>query len=259
MPRRLEGLRRGRLAATWPGCGAPSTSPRRSSRATAGTSTSRSPTPSMRPSTRTRVAPARRRPASARATSTSAWSGQDTDVGLVRVEIEGKDRFKLTQSGTRHGDHAQAVSSPPAPSSRPSTSPASRAPSTRTSRRPRSSALPTARSCCRPGRRRHNWLDAAEANAEPTLDAIHAFLGHDIPGEGPVIIRQAPTRSLGGYASAHDTPGIVQLDESAGSRRRRARAGTCLVRDGQLHRALAARGHGRVDRHDHGRGDLRPR
>ena len=26
--------------------------------------------------------------------------GQDTDVGLVRVEIVGKDRFKLTQSGT---------------------------------------------------------------------------------------------------------------------------------------------------------------
>ena len=26
--------------------------------------------------------------------------GQDTDIGLVRVEIAGKDRFKLTQSGT---------------------------------------------------------------------------------------------------------------------------------------------------------------
>jgi hypothetical protein len=61
-----------------------------------------------------------------------------------------------------------------------------------------------------------NWLDAAESNAEPALDAIHAFLGQDIPGEGPVIIRQTPPRSLGGYASAHDTPGVVQLDESAG-------------------------------------------
>ena len=48
------------------------------------------------------------------------------------------------------------------------------------------------------------------------LDAIHRFLGHDIPGAAPVVIREAPSRKAGGYASAHDTPGIVQLDENAG-------------------------------------------
>jgi hypothetical protein len=60
-----------------------------------------------------------------------------------------------------------------------------------------------------------NWLDAAEARSKPALDDIHRFLGHDIPGEAPVIIRMAPPRKLGGYASAHDTPGVVQLDEDA--------------------------------------------
>jgi hypothetical protein len=62
-----------------------------------------------------------------------------------------------------------------------------------------------------------NWLDAAEANADPTLDDIRAFLGQPIPGDAPVVIRQTPSASIGGYASAHDTPGIVQLDEDAGN------------------------------------------
>ncbi len=60
------------------------------------------------------------------------------------------------------------------------------------------------------------WLQPAEANSKPVLDAIRDFLDHDIPGDGPVVIRMAPPRDLGGYASAHDTPGIVQLDQNAG-------------------------------------------
>lgn len=141
--------------------------------------------------------------------------GQDTDIGLVRVEIVGKDRFKLTQSGTVMEPTAKGLKS--TRSVEPSehftcvegTVDANLATSSFVGPAEREillQAWPEA----------DNWLDAAEANAEPTLDAIHAFLGHDIPGEGPVVIRQAPPRSLGGYASAHDTPGIVQLDESAG-------------------------------------------
>jgi hypothetical protein len=62
------------------------------------------------------------------------------------------------------------------------------------------------------------WLASAANRARPALDDIHLFLGHDIPGEGPVIIREAPAREAGGYASAHDTPGVVQLDETGGTR-----------------------------------------
>jgi hypothetical protein len=141
--------------------------------------------------------------------------GQDTDVGLVRVEIAGKDRFKLTQSGTVMEPTPKGLKS--TRSVEPSehftcvegTLDENLATSTFVGPAEREIVLqawPEA----------DNWLDAAEANAEPTLDAIHAFLGHDIPGDGPVIVRQAPPRSLGGYASAHDTPGVVQFDESAG-------------------------------------------
>jgi hypothetical protein len=141
--------------------------------------------------------------------------GQDTDIGLVRVEIKGDDRFKLTQSGTVMEPTAKGLRS-----SR-STSPAEHFTCIEGTLDERLATT----TFIGPGEREiilqawpesGNWLDAAEANAEPALDAIHAFLGQDIPGEGPVIIRQAPLRSLGGYASAHDTPGIVQLDESAG-------------------------------------------
>ena len=141
--------------------------------------------------------------------------GQDTDIGLVRVEIAGKDRFKLTQSGTVMEPTAKGLKSTR------SVEPAEHF----TCVEGTVDANLATSSFVGPAEREivlqawpeaDNWLDAAEANAEPALDAIHAFLGHDIPGEGPVVIRQAPPRSLGGYASAHDTPGIVQLDESAG-------------------------------------------
>lgn len=61
-----------------------------------------------------------------------------------------------------------------------------------------------------------NWLAVAEPNVRPSLDAVRAFLGYEIPGEGAVVIRQTPPRNLGGYASDHATPGVVQLDEFAG-------------------------------------------
>jgi len=59
------------------------------------------------------------------------------------------------------------------------------------------------------------WLIAAEQVAAPGLRNLREFIGHEIPGEGPVVIRMAPTRDIGGYAGAHDTPGIVQLSEFA--------------------------------------------
>jgi len=62
-----------------------------------------------------------------------------------------------------------------------------------------------------------SWVDATDRLAVPALDRIWRFLGHDIPGEAPVIIREAPPRAAGGYASAHDTPGVVQVDETSGA------------------------------------------
>lgn len=61
------------------------------------------------------------------------------------------------------------------------------------------------------------WLSAAAERVNPALDAIWRFLGHDIPGEGKVIIREAPAPEAGGYASAHDTLGVVSLSETAGT------------------------------------------
>jgi hypothetical protein len=63
-----------------------------------------------------------------------------------------------------------------------------------------------------------SWLDSAAELATPALDDIWRFLGHDIPGEGTVIIREAPAPEAGGYASAHDTPGVVSLSETGGTR-----------------------------------------
>ncbi|CAN5811456.1 hypothetical protein BH23CHL8_BH23CHL8_14110 [soil metagenome] len=60
------------------------------------------------------------------------------------------------------------------------------------------------------------WLSPAREFAPPSLDRLAAFLDQDIPGTQPVIIRQSPPASLGGYASDHSTPGVVQLDDFAG-------------------------------------------
>jgi hypothetical protein len=61
------------------------------------------------------------------------------------------------------------------------------------------------------------WLSSAARLSNPALDAIWRFLGHDIPGEGTVIIREAPAPQAGGYAGLHDTPGVVSLSESGGT------------------------------------------
>lgn len=58
-----------------------------------------------------------------------------------------------------------------------------------------------------------SWGPASLDIVPGDLKALRDFLGYDMPGEGTVIIRQTPSRDIGGYASAHGTPGIVQLDE----------------------------------------------
>ncbi len=63
-----------------------------------------------------------------------------------------------------------------------------------------------------------SWLNAAAERSNPALDAVWRFLGHDIPGEGKVIIRQAPAPEAGGYAGLNDIPGVVSLSETGGTR-----------------------------------------
>ena len=57
------------------------------------------------------------------------------------------------------------------------------------------------------------WLEAAATITPGVLRDIRAFLDYDIPGEGPVVVRTSPSSDIGGYASAHRTRGVVQLDE----------------------------------------------
>jgi hypothetical protein len=59
-----------------------------------------------------------------------------------------------------------------------------------------------------------NWLSTAQAVAPGVLRDLHGFLGYDIPGEGTLIVRMSPSSQIGGYANAHSTPGVVQLDET---------------------------------------------
>jgi hypothetical protein len=62
-----------------------------------------------------------------------------------------------------------------------------------------------------------DWLVVAELNTSDALDRVHAFLGLNIPGDRQVLVRQTPPAVLGGYASDHGTPGVVQVDERAGT------------------------------------------
>jgi hypothetical protein len=144
--------------------------------------------------------------------------GQDLDFGPIRVEIQGKDSFTLTQTGTRMDATDNGLKSTPASS----TSPAQQF----TCIEGASEENLVETTFLGPDDReillqawpeRDSWLDAAESNAEPTLDRIRDFLGQPIPGQGAVVVRQTPPASIGGYASAHDPPGVVQLDESAGN------------------------------------------
>ncbi len=142
--------------------------------------------------------------------------GQDADGGSVKIKVDDRVTWKLTQSGTPlvpwQDDGLESEGG--------------RAPGdiftcvegVREDRLATTSFVgPDGRTIeLQAWREKDNWLNAAERRAGPVLDDIRAFLQHDIPGDAPVVIRMAPPRELGGYASAHDTPGIVQLDENAG-------------------------------------------
>lgn len=143
--------------------------------------------------------------------------GQDTDAGTVEVRIRGRDRFALTQSGTPLEITQRGLRS--------------------TDNRDPGDIftciegtvdenLQTA-TLIGPGGREIvlqaspsglNWLGAAQSRVGPALDRIADFLGQDIPGQGAVIVRESPSRDYGGYASAHDTLGVVQVDDAAGTR-----------------------------------------
>jgi hypothetical protein len=142
--------------------------------------------------------------------------GQDTDSGSVSIKIDNNSKFKVTQTGTVLDPVNGGLKSE-----------TSRAPGliftciegTRDGRLATDTFVgPAERQVLlqawedEPG-----WLQSAKSRSRPALDDIHRFLGHDIPGDGAVVIRQAPARELGGYASAHNTPGIVQLDEGGGT------------------------------------------
>jgi len=141
--------------------------------------------------------------------------GQDTDLGSIELKIKNNARFKTTQSGSEL-----------VPSSRGLANKLQNRPSelftciegtdVRKLKKERFFGPAERPITLQAWLTASEWLFPAESNSEPTLDRIHGFLGHDIPGEGPVVIRQTPPRTIGGYASAHDTEFIVQLDESAG-------------------------------------------
>ncbi len=143
--------------------------------------------------------------------------GQDTDTGSLSVAIDNAKQWKLTQSGTVLEKTARGFKHG-----------SSRAPrdiftciegARNEELAPGSFIGPADRPVQLQAWADHaNWLVAAETRSKPALDEIHRFLGLDMPGEGPVVIREAPVREIGGYASAHDTPEIVQLDESGGTR-----------------------------------------
>jgi hypothetical protein len=144
--------------------------------------------------------------------------GQDTDQGSIIVEIEGDDRFKLTQTGTPLEITERGLKSSP------TTSPGEIFTCVEGTVDDKLQTFPLngpdereiqlqASPSWKPG-----WLSAAEETVPSTLDRIREFLGHAIPGQGPVVIRQTPPREVGGYASVHDTPGVVQLDDDAGTR-----------------------------------------
>lgn len=144
--------------------------------------------------------------------------GQDTDEGTVELQIQSNGSFEVDQSGSilsPTGDGLQSASILD-----PETL-FTCVEATRENQMGASSEFPGPDGrtiVVQPWRDSDDsWARAVEAFGEDTLDAIREFLGHEIPGEGPIIIRQAPERVIGGYASAHDTPGIVQVDERGGS------------------------------------------
>jgi|GEM_PF-5177752 len=141
--------------------------------------------------------------------------GQDTDSGSLRVKIDDARKWKLTQSGT--------VLEPTSTGFKHGTSRVPREiftciEGTRNNKLATDTFVgPADRPVALQAWADHsNWLGIAANRTKPVLDAIHRFLGQDIPGDGTVVIREAPVREIAGYASAHNTPEIVQLDERAG-------------------------------------------
>jgi hypothetical protein len=137
-------------------------------------------------------------------------TGQDTDTGKVTIKIAGKG-WEMDQSGTVMDPTASGfVWSGGNPGDLFTCIEATR------DRRLQKSTLigPAERNIELQGWKEDGgWNRAAETRSAPALDKIHLFLGHDIPGEADVIVRESPPREAGGYASAHDTPGVVQVDE----------------------------------------------
>jgi hypothetical protein len=143
--------------------------------------------------------------------------GQDSDLGSIEIEVRTGARFVIDQSGTPLVEEGGTLQSELVP--RP-VGLFTCIEATRQGRLESETLIgPDEREIVLqawPSDRARGWLDAAEENATPVLDELRAFLGQEIPGEGPIIIRQAPNATLGGYASAHDQAGVVQLDERAG-------------------------------------------
>jgi hypothetical protein len=142
--------------------------------------------------------------------------GQDADNGIIQLKIDSRRDYNVAQSGTTLSETDQGLVS--ASSQRPREL-FTCVEATRDQQLESGEFVGPAGQEIKlhawPGG--EGWLAGAESQAQPTLEEIRLFLRHDIPGEAPVIIRQAPRRLIGGYASAHDTPGIVQLDERAGA------------------------------------------
>jgi hypothetical protein len=144
--------------------------------------------------------------------------GQDLDVGPITVKILGKDAFKLTQSGTLMEATDDGLKSAPESITSPAQQFTCIEGANVDNLKPKPFVGPDGRQVIlQAWPETENWLDRAQENASAALDDIRAFLGQPIPGQGPVVIRETPPASIGGYASAHDTPGIVQLDEDAGN------------------------------------------
>jgi hypothetical protein len=141
--------------------------------------------------------------------------GQDTDGGSTELRIRSSSRFDIDQSGTvlsetNRGFESDMVLNP--------MDLFTCVEGTRSGRlEPDEFPGPDGRTIITQAwPDLQGWLVAVENNGEQALDDIRAFLDHPIPGEGPVVVRQAPPRSIFGYASDHDTPRIVQVDENGG-------------------------------------------
>jgi hypothetical protein len=141
--------------------------------------------------------------------------GQDTDEGSLKVDIDGAKNWSLSQSGTKLEPTANGFrhENTRNPKDIFTCIEGARADKLATDRFVGPADRPV---MLQAWAQQPNWLVAASLRAQPVLDEIHSFLGHDMPGQGTVAVRQAPERDIGGYASAHDTSDIVQLDERGG-------------------------------------------